>query len=207
MKRISKTGSGSALLRDSDIPDVVALHRSCLPYSVNSRLGSEHLFYVYKFMMGNPASLVQVARVDGHIAGVVSAALAPSELKSAMLANLKLRQKLTLAMQLFTKPGLLLALINNRKIERPVFWEGSVVTPVLTAIAVNNEVRRQGVGRILVDRVDEFMRANGARAYRLDTRSEKARAFYVNQGFAEVEKRGRDHILVKPLDVDHVPAG
>jgi ribosomal protein S18 acetylase RimI-like enzyme len=190
-------------LTDADIPAVVALHRRSLSYSINSRLGASHLASIYAFMKNEPSSLVQVARQGDRIVGVVSATLDPQHLKSAFMSGLQLAKKIKVGIQLVSRPMILLDLVNNRNVERPVTWEGQEVQPVLTAIAVDETVRRAGIGRQLVERVDAFVREHGCASYRLDTRSERARAFYGRLGFVEVEQRGADFILVKCVKGDH----
>lgn len=191
-------------LSDRILSEVVDLHRRELDYTLNSRLGPKHLGFVYRVMMRHPASLVRVALLNGKVTGVVSATLDPASLKSAIMSEMTFSQRLALCRELLIKPGLLFAFLTSLKVERPVSWDGDVVTPVLTTMAVDRETRMMGIGRKLVGYVDHFMIEQGKAVYRLDTRSESARLFYQRVGFVEVEKRRRDTILVKPLGGEHV---
>jgi ribosomal protein S18 acetylase RimI-like enzyme len=186
-------------LEAKDIPDVVSLHRRSLSYSVNSQLGDEHLAYIYEGMMRESQSLVAVAISGGTIAGVVSVSLDPDQLKAALIAGLPLRRKLKLLWTLVSQPRLYRLWLDSTKAARPVTWHNAIVRPVLTAIAVDPSFRRRGIGKRLVNSVDNFVRNNGRQAYRLDTRSDAARTFYKQLGFQEVEQRGLDLIMVKPV--------
>ncbi len=90
---------------------------------------------------------------------------------------------------------------ESRDLGRPAVHEGRVVAPCLTAIAVDNRFRKAGIGKALVAGVEDFCRSEGYDAFRLDTRedNETSRIFYKRLGFYEVEKRGKNIMLVKML--------
>jgi len=84
---------------------------------------------------------------------------------------------------------------------QPVIYKTVEVKPMLIAIAVDSSARQGGIGRALVQAVDDFFRQLSQPFYYLDTRVENitARAFYQRLGFVEHERRGRNLILVKEL--------
>lgn len=188
-------------LEREDIPAVVKLHRQFLNYSINSRLGAAHLSYIYEMTRKDRASVVLVAKIKKVIVGVVSATLDPERLSRSFLMNLTISGWLRLFLNLIAKPYLLIEWFRDRDAVRPVFYEGKAVIPCLTAIIVTPKFRRSGIGRMLLDEVENFCRENGCHAFRLDTRQDNhiSRNFYKKLGFVEAEQRGRNILLVKAL--------
>ena len=185
--------------RGDEIDAIVALHRDALPYTMNSRLGGSHLRHLYRAMMRQKDSMVDVARCGGHVAGVVSATLTPRALKKALLDELPLSGKVRICLLFAIHPEWWLDYFHSSRTEEPVIWRGMPVEAVLTTVAVDRQLRRSGVGKALIERVDAFVASNGRRAYRLDTRSSAASAFYQAIGFLHAEQRGPDTILIKLL--------
>ncbi len=188
-------------MEDADIPAVVELHRRFLGYSVNSRFGAAHLSYLYKITRDDSSSMVLVAICGGEVAGVVSATLDPERLMRRLLRSLSLLGWLRLFSAVLANPLVLLEWFESRDLGGPAVNEGRVVAPCLTAIAVDNRFRKAGIGKALVAGVEDFCRSEGYDAFRLDTRedNETSRIFYKRLGFYEVEKRGKNIMLVKML--------
>lgn len=186
-------------LRDADLPAVVTLHRRRLGYSLNSRLGRGHLAELYHFVGGMSDAAVRVAEVDGVVVGVVSAALAPERVMRDFLMSRSPAGLVRLGLRVLGHPGALVEAWTTRALARPVRWHGHAVEPCLTAIAVDEQAIRAGIGRALVAAVADFCREQGRPTFRLDTRADNvdARAFYRRLGFVEVETRGANIILVK----------
>ncbi|HTX89604.1 MAG TPA: GNAT family N-acetyltransferase [Anaerolineales bacterium] len=188
-------------LKAADLDAVVKLHRAALGYSINCRLGSAHLSYLYSILRQDETCLATVAVSAGEVLGVVSAALDPEEFKRRLFAGLSFRRWAGLAGRLALHPGAWLEWYRSRPLERPVLFAGAEVRPCLTAIAVSPAARRTGVGRALVEAVDDFVRRHALCLYHLDTRANNStsRAFYTRLGFLELEQRGRDVIFVRKL--------
>jgi ribosomal protein S18 acetylase RimI-like enzyme len=187
--------------RDEDLPAIVRLHRAAMPYSLNSRLGPEHLRRIYQVACRHPESLVACVSAGGEVAGVVSATLDPAALAARARAGLSLTGWIWLLASLALRPGLWPLVWENIQLTPPVRWRGEDVNACLTAIAVAPKQRRTGLGRILVEAVDDFMRAHGQAAYRLDTLvvNAGARQFYERLGFEAADRRGSSVIFVKAL--------
>lgn len=194
------TGLALRPLLAADAASAAALHARSLPGTVNSQLGPAHLQWLYLMLLRDPASLAVGAWRAGALAGVVTATLEVHALSTRLMAALSPAHKLRLGVRLLARPRLLAQWWAGRRVSRPVEFQGRLVRPCLTAIAVAPEARRAGVGRALVEAVDAFVRGH-APAYHLDTRCDNhvARAFYGRLGFVEVEQRGPDVILVRVL--------
>jgi ribosomal protein S18 acetylase RimI-like enzyme len=183
---------------EADVEPAVALHRRAIPYSLNSRLGAAHLARAYRVLGADATSMVVVAARAATVVGVVVASLDPGALERRILLGIGPRGWLGIAAGLARRPALLAEILRPG---RPVAHAGRAVVPRLIAIAVDAAGRERGVGRALVGAVDDFCRRRGVAAYHLDTRADNAAAlaFYSRCGFVEVERRGRDVVLVKEL--------
>ncbi|MBI5963296.1 MAG: GNAT family N-acetyltransferase [Chloroflexi bacterium] len=188
-------------LSSVDIDAVVKLHRSAMGYSFNSRLGAKHLAYLYSQIQQDETCLGTVAVTDEKVIGVVSAVLTPQYFKEKVFSSMSFQRWISLAGRLVIQPSLWFELWQGRALDHPVIYKNMEVKPTLIAIAVDASARQAGVGRALVQSVDDFFRQLAQPFYHLDTRADNstARAFYHRLGFVEHERRGRDLILVKEL--------
>jgi GNAT superfamily N-acetyltransferase len=188
-------------LTEDLIQDVVGIHRGGLGYTVNSRLGSAHLAFLYREMARDPTSYVGVAMVDGRPAGIVSGTLDEDTLKSNLLKSMSGPTLAGLATRLLLRPWLILQWLQSVIIALPVYHQRQEVIAVLTALAVDPGFQGRGVGRKLVGALEEFFGANKVGKYRLDTLGTNQRAlkFYSDLGFTEVARRTDSVILVRTI--------
>ncbi len=188
-------------LSSIELDSVVRLHRGAINYSFNSRLGASHLAYLYSMLQQDETCLVTVAVEDDKVLGVVSAVADPAGFKERVFSSMSPARWAAVAGRLFLQPGLWLELWQGRALDRPVLYKTSEIKPALIAIAVHPSARKTGIGRALVESVDDFFRQLSRPFYHLDTRVENttARAFYQRLGFIEHERRGRDLIFVREI--------
>ncbi|MBI5943175.1 MAG: GNAT family N-acetyltransferase [Chloroflexi bacterium] len=188
-------------LAPADVDSAAALHQSAMSYSFNSRLGKKHLAYLYSLLRQDETCLVTVAVADEKILGVVSAISDPHRFKEKVFSSMPLTHWMSLASRLMIQPSVWFELLQDRKMNQPVIYKNIEIKPMLSAIAVDASARQSGIGRVLVQAVDDFFRQLSQPFYYLDTRVENktARAFYQQLGFVEHECRGRNLILVKEL--------
>jgi ribosomal protein S18 acetylase RimI-like enzyme len=189
-------------LKDEFLIDVARIHRTGLGYTVNSRLGTGHVAFLYQTMSREPDCYVGVALADDHPVGVVSGTVNPENLKAAILRSSSIWRVLGIAIRLLVQPWLLLRLWQGNVIAAPVQYNEQAVTAVLTAIAVDPRARGQGVGRQLVAALEAFFADHNITSYRLDTlvKNKQASAFYRGLGFLEVPRRAGSLIFVKVIE-------
>jgi ribosomal protein S18 acetylase RimI-like enzyme len=183
------------------IPALVAIHRAEIGYSLNSKLGAEHLARLYRFVGEDPDSLIAMARFGSTPVGLVIATLDPSRLMRKVMASIGPWQWLRLAARVLVTPSALIEWLEGISLGRSASFRGEKVAACLLAIAVAGNMRGRGVGKALVHAVDDFCRRAGQIAYRLDTRiaNVEAQRFYRGVGFVNVERRGRNLIWVREL--------
>jgi ribosomal protein S18 acetylase RimI-like enzyme len=188
-------------MESDDMESVISLHRSAFWDSFNSRLGAHHLSRLYDVMSHDPNCLVLVARNHTTLVGVVSATVDVDQLRKKFMARLSLREKAALALRILFNPRLLFNFIHERALEKPVLFHEQEVRACLTAIAVHQNYRHAGIGRLLVSAVEGFLKEKGQRAFHLLTRTNNpvSREFYKRLGFVEIERRGKDFVLLKEL--------
>lgn len=189
-------------LDQAHIRQVVEIHRQVLGYSMNSRIGPDHLSLLYSVMLTSPDCFVAVALYDSRMVGFVSGTLDPESVKSRFIRSIPKFHWLKILFRLLFLPGLFTEYWHGRKIDQPVHWESHLIAPTLTSIGVLEEFQGLGIGRNLVHLLEDFFRKAKMQVYRLDTlqSNQKAREFYARLGFHEVEKRANSVILVKSLE-------
>jgi len=157
-------------LSDDLIEDVLRVHSAGLGYTLNSRLGRDHMRFLYESMARDPACYVGVALAEGRTAGVVSGSLDAAAFQSRLLRNLSLHRLADIVLRALRRPSLVWLWWQGQRIAAPVRVDSIEVKAVLTAIAVDREIQGRGIGRALVEAFESFLRKAGARAYRLDTK-------------------------------------
>ena len=188
-------------LSESLLQDVVRIHKEGLGYTLNSRLGTTHLGFLYETMARDSTSFVGVAMVEGCVAGIISGTLHEDRLKSAILESMSARQKAGLATRLLLRPWLMLQWLQSVIIALPAYYEAQEVHAVLTALAVDPKYQGRGVGVQLIHSLEAFFGANKVASYRLDTLATNHHAlkFYGTLGFTEVARRAGSVILVRTM--------
>lgn len=190
-----------APLELADIPAATRLHVDAIPYSMNSMLGPDHVATLYRLLRADPHSGVFAARRGQAVVGTAVVTTAPSLTKKRLIQQAGLGHWVIKSPRFLLRPSLIATLLQEQRTGRPVHFEGKAIEPVLAAIAVAPDARTMGVGRKLLAAVEAFLQERGEMAYRVDTRADNdaARAFYRKAGFAEVEQRGKDVLLVRAL--------
>jgi ribosomal protein S18 acetylase RimI-like enzyme len=186
-------------LGEEFLSDVVRIHQAGLGYSLNSRLGADHLALLYATMARDPNSYVGVALVDRRAAGVITGTVDAHALKIRLLRSLSILGVARLSLKLVTRPRLVLQWWQGNIIDAPVQHEGQDVRAVLTAIAVHPDFQGLGVGKRLVRALEAFFVNAHVMRYRLDTllRNEPAKEFYKRLGFLEIGIRAGSIVYVK----------
>ncbi len=188
-------------LTDDDLERVVQIHHNVLGYTFNSRLGLDHLSFLYRTMLHDDQSYVGVASIDNQPVGVVSGTLDVEKVKSFLLSSFKRRQWANLLFHLLGQPSLIHEWWKGNVIGRPVYFEGNLVQPILTAIAVDSSYQGKGIGKRLVRDLESFFQRKHIKVYRLDTLigNSSARKFYEDIGFQQVEMRADSIVFVKKI--------
>jgi hypothetical protein len=188
-------------LTEDDLERVVRIHQNVLDYTFNSRLGLDHLSFLYRTMAQDDQSYVGVASINNTPVGVVSGTLNMDKIKSSMLSSFKLRQWANLIIHTLRQPSLTHEWWKGNIIGHPVYVEGNLVQPILTAIAVDSSYQGKGIGKRLVRDLESFFQRKNIKHYRLDTliKNSNGRKFYESLGFQQVEMRADSIVFVKKI--------
>jgi ribosomal protein S18 acetylase RimI-like enzyme len=188
-------------LRSELLNEVIVIHQAGLGYSLNSRLGTRHLAYLYDSMQRDPDCHVSVALANGRPVGMVSGTLNAEDLKSRLMRSMPADRMAAMAVRLLFQPRLIVQWIRERGAEPPLQHEGQEVVAELTTIAVDARFQGLGLGRRLVYDIEQFFGRRHVASYRLETLVENAtaRAFYRGLGFVEIGRRGNSLVLWKAV--------
>src|SRR5688572_24082203 len=152
-------------LEERYLKDVVRIHQDVLSYTFNSRLGSEHLSFMYQTMAQHDESYVGVALFDDQPVGVISGTLNMDKTKMLLLNSFKLQQWANLVFHVLKQPSLMGEWSKGNTIGQPLNFEWGTVDPTLTTIAVDTGFHGKGIGRHLVHELECFFKQKGVQYY------------------------------------------
>jgi ribosomal protein S18 acetylase RimI-like enzyme len=169
-----------------------ALHIAEIHFGLLPLLGPEFLARVYLSVAGAPAAGVWVARRDGRIVGFVAGCADVGALYKHMLRR-DLLSLMGAAGVALGRPAVLrrlpsIALYPLRQRDATGERQAARSPAELLAIAVSDDSRGRGLGRLLVARFEEFLRALHVHEYHVATNIEEvdSNAFYRALGFRPV---------------------
>ena len=188
-------------LTEKYIGSVVHLHQSVLGETLNSRLGAKHLEHLYRVMLQSPDCFIGIALSDSNLAGFISGALNLNAIKPVLLKTMPPSGWLNIALRFLRHPDLLVEWMHGNQVGQPIFLQGKRVDSILTTIGVDQNFQGFGIGKKLVHELEQYFKAHGVTAYRLDTltTNDQARRFYESQGFAPNEIRAGSILYLKEL--------
>ena len=188
-------------LEEKYLGEIVGIHQKVLGDTFNSRLGADHLSYLYRIMAQDPESYVGVALLDDWPAGVVSGTLDMDKIKTSLLNSYQFKQWKDLVLHILGQPSLIHEWWQGNVISRPVYFEKKLIRPILTTIAVDSRYQGKGIGKDLVRALEDFFRRKNVNTFRLDTlvKNSSARKFYESLGFQQVEQRADSLVFVKKI--------
>lgn len=189
-------------LKFRQLGDVISLHQELLGSTINSRLGREHLEYVYETTMRHEKSEIAIAKLNEKIVGHIVLSLDPLDLKKKLLRNRNFGKLAMIIFSLLFKPLLLRQYLENRKLDKPTYYEGDIIQPLLAVIAVDNGSQGLGIGSRLIDYAEQYFSQNNCFIYKVDTliNNRVSRLFYKKNGFVETEQRGENIVLIKLIE-------
>ena len=189
-------------LKSEKIKEVISLHQKLLGLTLNNRLGNEHLQYVYETTIRHKQSKIAVATLNEKIVGHIVLSINPSDLRKTLLRNRSLGKLAKTFFSLLIKPSLFYQYLDNRKLEPPLYYKGSIIQPLLAVIAVDKGWQGLGIGSKLIEYADQYFSLNNYFMYKVDTliSNRVSRLFYENNGFFELEKRGKNIVLIKLIE-------
>jgi hypothetical protein len=75
-------------LADEHVDDVIQIHLAGMGYSLNSRLGRDHLRFLYQTIAGDPGGYASVALVGERPAGVVTGVLDSAKFTTSLMQKM-----------------------------------------------------------------------------------------------------------------------
>ncbi|MFH1445958.1 MAG: GNAT family N-acetyltransferase [Chloroflexota bacterium] len=188
-------------LEEKYLDKVVRIHQDVLGYTFNSRLGYNHLAFMYRIMARFDEAYVRVAFVEDQPVGVISGTLDVDKTRSVIFRSFKRSQWMNLAKHLLKRPSLIAEWWKGNMIGRTVYFEGFPVKAILTTIAIDPKHQGKGIGKCMVNALESYFKLRNIQYYLLDTLSKNigAREFYKSLGFQQVEIRADSIIFVKGL--------
>lgn len=199
-----------------DVPAVARLHTRNLPAGFFVELGDRFLERYYRTFLTSPAAVALIAEVQDRPAGFLVGSLDEEVHHYHMLRLERWRLARAGMFSLMFRPELTLRFIRTRarRYVRGVRRSGAppeeagnrrVRTGMLSHVAVEESMRRNGVGAILVERFAAVTRLHGTQRLRLYTGcdNEPAKRFYKRMGWRPgAEESDMDGKLWTPFTLE-----
>ena len=192
-------------MHTDDIPQVVDLHLASLPSSFFASLGTSFLREYYTAFVLSPFAVAVISGKDGQVTGFVCGTQSPAAHAAWTVRRRGLRLAWVAAVALLQRPRVLVVFMRTRigryarGLSRRVANDGrgavssgrTAEPAVLSHIAVRADQRGSGLGRALVRRFCDLVRAEGAMAVELVTLAgpEGASNFYDRLGLEATGSR------------------
>jgi ribosomal protein S18 acetylase RimI-like enzyme len=183
-----------------DLPFVTRLHRAYLPEGFFVQLGDAFLRSYYRSYLTSPASVALIGEVDGVRAGFLVGTVDHDAYTRHVGRHHRAKLFAAGARALLRRPGLARTLIGTRLARygsrlrrarhRPAADDQPTRVGVLSHLAVEQPMRRTGLGRALVVSYSGIALLHGTRRLRLDARAESgaARRLYLSLGWRPGEE-------------------
>lgn len=192
----------NAILRalgPSDLPIVAAIHCRAFPSSWLTKLGSAAVVRYYAWQMHGPhEAYVFGATIDGKLAGFCFGGIFPTAIAGYMRQNWPF-----LAWRLLTHPSLLRAPFFAERLQRALHALFASKAPPATSdrgkrpfdilsIAVDPQIQRTGLGRLMMDHAQALATKNGFRVMTLMVNPDNLQAvrFYEKIGWERALMNG-----------------
>lgn len=184
-------------LSHEEIEDAVGIHIRSIGYSINALLGKKHLAELYSAILKSEFATSFVAiESGGRVVGAITGASDIGAFRSSLFrVGVIARSAASLALRPKAWRVLLQSFVDRSPAKPPS------TTATLTSIAVDEKSRGSGIGRKLVQFLENDFASRGVNQYWLETRKDNAVAkqFYLNIGFREYSRGSRDLCLVKEV--------
>ena len=174
-------------LSPADLERIGRLHAESIDDSLPALLGVRYAGVLYRFLARSEQEVLFTEAIDGQVESCCVVSLDPGSLFARIARGTApaLVRDALLALRRSAFRRYLLGPL--RAALRPA--EKAARAPEITFIFSNREIRGRGFGRVLIERVDRYLREAGFPVYyvkTLDEPSNRAIRFYEEQGFVRI---------------------
>ena len=174
-----------------DCSKLVKLHLRCLPYSLNSKLGTKHLESLYKSLLGTEDSKVLISEENGNLRGFISGFVNYGEVLRRTQATLSISFILNIAKELIKKPLIILDILDTVWITSTIRRRASNNSiGYISTWGVAPEYQGSTIGLQLFGQMTKYLKESGSRKILIDVRKSNNRVFefYARTGYKVIER-------------------
>lgn len=168
-----------------DVDEIVRIHCNAFKGFFLTSLGSSFLTFYYRCFVKSNETVSMVAEEDGHVVGFSAATKECKGFNSRLIKQNLVRFGLLSLKLLFTNPGALLRLVKNLT-KKGDAVEDDEDYAELYSIGVDSYQQGKGIGKKLLAKTEEAMKADGVERVSLTTdydNNENAVGFYHSMGY------------------------
>jgi ribosomal protein S18 acetylase RimI-like enzyme len=153
-------------LSTPDLVEIISLHKTVLNDSVLNKLGDDFLNLVYQEFAEGEKKVMLIVRKNRHIVGVLTASISNDGFyKDLMGKNILLTLKIALRIGFFNTKLFLTIL------QLLFFSRNDILDAELYFLAVDSKFQRQGIGTMLLNRLNEEFARQGIKKFIVFTKS------------------------------------
>lgn len=187
-------------MQQSDIPAVVQLHRTVLGHTLNARVGAWFLIHLYEQLLSaDNNGYGFVYKEQGQVLGFVSVCLDYVALNKRIVDSFSWQKKFKLAWYMSTHPKKIVQFW--RKMQFGTLLQSLLPqpTPYVLTLGVDIHQQGKGIGKYIMQAVEDYFRQHACSVYYLDTEEANAPAvaFYKKNGFTVVDVKDGNVIFQK----------
>lgn len=163
------------------LESIVDMHQQTFPRGLLTCLGRSFLIEYYETILSSPAGGIIICQDNGNVVGYIAYTTDTHAFNREPVFR---RAKITILFNLLTfrlNPILLLRAVKKRRMASPV-----ADLPELLAIAVAPNVRRGGIGGVLLSAMETDLKRRGVSKYCVFTDNEEGIRFYRKNNFETV---------------------
>lgn len=178
--------------------ELALLHQDCLPYTIGSMLGPQHLVSYYFALRENVDSVSKVAFRDNQVIGLICSTTRKGvKNKAEKKFTVKIFREIIKPCFLVSNFSSLFDLLHIRILQSKLGKEVGYIS----IFFVSSSVRKSGVGSKLLTECIALHREHKMESIYVDTRkfSESALAIYMKFGFIQTKRTVKSILLKKSL--------
>lgn len=173
----------------SDCSSIVRLHERCLPYSLNSKIGTKHLEKLYVSLLGTKDSYVFISDENGEINGFISGFMNYGEVLRKTRSTLRLSIVLKITKVFFIKPSVILDVLDTIWITTIIRRKASKYPMgYISTWGVAPESQGSTIGLQLFGQITKYLKDSDSKRVVIDVRRSNQRVyeFYSRTGYNKI---------------------
>lgn len=185
------------------IPEVIKLHQQVLGYTLNAKLGDQHLDHLYRVILQEKNNGLALVSIDdnGRVTGFISACRDLKKLERSINKSFNSANFIRFIGYFLFHPFDVVHYLRHALFTNHLHHHYSQPLASILTLGVDNHRQRGGIGRNLIDELISRLKDFGVRTLYVDTviTNNQAISFYKKQNFIAQETVQGNLILARSI--------